>query len=219
MRCFCIIRYTDSLPAWRTGIRPKRSAGCNEKSPSVARGSTYFRVRPASPFLSLFSSFSPLSLLPLFLSPSVFLSSSLCRFSATLLFFALWLNLRVSETGRAMPKARVLLLHLFVWLSLAHPLSFSLFLFLVLPFILASLPHRFYFLAWAALKVFVFANPSSSATVPRNCVADCPAGHAVIPQRLRRRIVFLLRETAERRLRVSSSKRSDSACLVYKIFI
>lgn len=73
MRCFCIIRYTDSLPAWRTGIRPKRSAGCNEKSPSVARGSTYFRVRPASPLLSLFSS---LSLLPLFLSPSVFLSLS-----------------------------------------------------------------------------------------------------------------------------------------------
>lgn len=51
MRCFCIIRYTDSLPAWRTGIRPERPAGCNEKSPSIARGSTYFRVKP-SPSLS-----------------------------------------------------------------------------------------------------------------------------------------------------------------------
>lgn len=51
MRCFCIIRYTDSLPAWRTGIRPEHPAGCNEKSPSIARGSTYFRVKP-SPSLS-----------------------------------------------------------------------------------------------------------------------------------------------------------------------
>lgn len=75
MRCFCIIRYTDSLPAWRTGIRPEHPAGCNEKSPSIARGSTYFRVKP-SPSLSPCSS-----------SPS-------------------GLNLRVSETGRAVPKAR-----------------------------------------------------------------------------------------------------------------
>lgn len=78
MRCFCIIRYTDSLPAWRTGIRPEHPAGCNEKSPSIARGSTYFRVK-SSPSLSLPSSCSS--------SPS-------------------GLNLRVSETGRAVPKAR-----------------------------------------------------------------------------------------------------------------
>lgn len=78
MRCFCIIRYTDSLPVWRTGIRPEHPAGCNEKSPSVARGFTYFREKP---YL-----FSPL---PCSSSPS-------------------GLNLRVSETGRAVPKARVL---------------------------------------------------------------------------------------------------------------
>lgn len=93
MRCFCIIRYTDSLPAWRTGTRPERSAGCNEKSPSVACGSTYFRVRPASP-PSLSVSFSLLHP-PCSSSPS-------------------GLNLRVSETGRAVPKARVPLLHLSV---------------------------------------------------------------------------------------------------------
>lgn len=39
MRCFCIIRYIQTLPVWRTRcIRPERPAGCNEKSPSVARG-------------------------------------------------------------------------------------------------------------------------------------------------------------------------------------
>ena len=44
MWCFCIIRYTD----WRHGgasIRLGRPAGCNEESPSVARGSTYFREK------------------------------------------------------------------------------------------------------------------------------------------------------------------------------
>lgn len=79
MRCFCIIRYTDSLPAWRTGIRPGHPAGCNEKSPSIARGSTYFRVKPSLP---------PSSPMPCSSSPP-------------------GLNLRVSETGRTVPKARV----------------------------------------------------------------------------------------------------------------
>lgn len=80
MRCFCIIRYTDSLSAGmaETGIRPEHPAGCNEKSPSIARGSTYFRVKP-SPSLSSVALLSS--------SPS-------------------GLNLRVSETGRAVPKAR-----------------------------------------------------------------------------------------------------------------
>lgn len=105
MRCFCIIRYTDSLPAWRTGTRPERSAGCNEKSPSVACGSTYFRVRPASPF-------------PLCVSLS--LLHPLCSSSPS------GLNLRVSETGRAVPKARVPLLHLSVRLpSFIRTLSLS----------------------------------------------------------------------------------------------
>lgn len=92
MRCFCIIRYTDSLPAWRTGIRLKHPAGCNEKSPSVARGFTYFREKP-------------------FLFPPPLCSSSPSG-----------LNLRVSETGRAVPRARDPLLHLFVQLLFFFPL-------------------------------------------------------------------------------------------------
>lgn len=138
MRCFCIIRYTDSLPAWRTGIRPERSAGCNEKSPSVARGSTYFRVRPASlppPFLSL--------------SLSLTFPSPPCSSSPS------GLNLRVSETGRAVPKARVPLLHLSVRLPLvAYPLL--LFVFLCLsPFLSLSL-FLSYARAFRCLSPFLF---------------------------------------------------------------
>lgn len=36
------------LPAWRTSIRLRRPAGCNEESPSVARGSAYFREKSLS---------------------------------------------------------------------------------------------------------------------------------------------------------------------------
>lgn len=78
MRCFCIIHRRCS---GRTGIRPEHPAGCNEKSPSVARGSTYFRERSLLP--------PSLSLPP---PPASCPSSSPD------------LNLRVSETGRAVPE-------------------------------------------------------------------------------------------------------------------
>lgn len=91
------------LPAWRTSIRLRRPAGCNEESPSVARGSAYFREKSLSlppplcplvwPYVSLKRVVSCprreprlVSHLCLFLSTfflSVFISVSLSRYSVS----------------------------------------------------------------------------------------------------------------------------------------